>query len=245
MSDVRERASATGGRTLETFADTPQINEWLFSQVSPGIRGSVLEIGSGIGNISRLIRPLADHLVVTDTEAHYLDALRETFSGDAHVEVASYDLDKPPPAAVEAHRYDAIVAVNVIEHIADDAALIGHLARVLKPGGSLLIYVPACPFAFGSLDEALGHHRRYTPEALASLLRSAELEPSPPRYFNLLGLGGWIVNGRLLRKRILPRRGIALFERLVPWLRFEDKLSLPIGLGLCTRATKPIASHER
>jgi SAM-dependent methyltransferase len=239
MSLERERASATGGRTLETFADTPQLNAWIYSKISAGVRGEVLEIGSGIGNISRLIRPMASHLVVTDTEPHYLDTLRGLFPGDAGVDVAAYDLDGPPPTAVASRRYDAIVAVNVIEHIADDRALVARLAHLLRPGGNLLIYVPACPIAFGSLDVALGHFRRYTPGTLSELLKSAALDPGRPRYVNLLGLGGWLVNGRVLRKKLLPPRAIALFERLVPFVRLEDKLTLPFGLGLCTRATKP------
>ena len=238
MSAERERASATGGRTLETFADTPQLNAWIFSKVSEGVRGDVLEIGSGIGNISRHIRPLASRLVVTDTEPHYLDALRDTFAGDAAVEVAAYDLDAPPPPVVDAHRYDAIVAVNIIEHIKDDRALVARLRQLLKPGGSLLIYVPACPVAFGALDVALGHFRRYTPSTLTELLRSADLDPGKPRYVNLLGLGGWFFNGRVLKKKLLPAREIALFERLVPLVRLEDKITLPIGLGLCARAIK-------
>jgi SAM-dependent methyltransferase len=238
MSLERERASATGGRTLETFADTPQLNAWIYSKIADGVRGDVLEIGSGIGNISRLIRPMASRLVVTDAEPHYLEALRAAFPDDDAVTVAAYDLDAAPPPAVDAHRYDAIVAVNVIEHIADDRALVARLAGLLRPGGNLLIYVPACPIAFGSLDVALGHHRRYTPATLTEVLRSAALDPSQPRYVNLLGLGGWIVNGRVLRRKVLPPRGVALFERLVPLVRLEDKVTLPIGLGLCARATK-------
>jgi len=239
MSVERERASATGGRTLETFANTPRLNDWMYSKISEGVRGEVLEIGSGIGNISRHIRAAASHLVVTDTEPHYLESLRDTFAGDSVVEVAAYDLDAPPPAPVEARRYDAIVAVNVIEHIADDRTLVARLAHLLRPGGSLMIYVPACPIAYGSLDVALGHFRRYTPATLTSLLRAAELDPGRPRYVNLLGLGGWIVNGRVLQRKLIPPSGAALFERLMPLVRLEDKLTLPFGLGLCTRATKP------
>jgi SAM-dependent methyltransferase len=238
MSTQRQQAAATGGHTLEVFADTPQINEWIFSKLAHGVQGKVLEIGSGIGNISRLIRPHASHLVVTDTEPHYLSDLRDSFAGDDGVEVVAYDLDQPPPPAVAAHQYDAIVAVNVIEHIADDKRLVARLAGMLRPGGSLLVYVPACPVAFGSLDVALGHYRRYTPATLTELLQSASLNPAEPRYMNLLGLAGWFVNGRLLRQKLISPRGVALFERLVPIIRFEDRFTLPMGLGLCTRAQK-------
>jgi SAM-dependent methyltransferase len=238
MSLVRENASETGGRTLEVFSDTPQLNQWIYSKLAAGVRGDVLEIGSGIGNISRLIRPNCDSLVVTDTEPHYLEDLGHAFAGDAGVTVASYDLDHEPPAPVASRRYDAIVAVNVIEHIADDHGLVARLTALLKPGGQLLIYVPACPVAFGTLDAALGHLRRYTPSTLTALMQGAGLDPGQPRYVNLLGLAGWFVNGRVLRQKLLSRRSVALFERLVPLVRIEDRFNLPVGLGLCTLATK-------
>jgi SAM-dependent methyltransferase len=154
------------------------------------------------------------------------------------VTVAAYDLDDDPPELVAARRYDAIVGVNVIEHIADDHALVRRLAGLLKPGGQLLIYVPACPVAFGTLDAALGHHRRYTPATLTALVQSADLDPGQPRYVNVLGLAGWFVNGRVLRRKVLSHRSVSLFERLVPLARLEDRFRLPIGLGLSTLATK-------
>jgi SAM-dependent methyltransferase len=241
MTAERRRASVTGAHALQTLTETPQLNAWIVSKLVAGVRGEVLEIGSGVGTISRLIRPRADHLVLTDAEPGYLGALRRLFPGDGGVEVAAYDLDAPPPAAVEARRYDAIVAINVIEHIADDRLLVARLARLLRPGGSLLVYVPACLMAYGPLDAALGHHRRYTRATLTGLLSSAALDPGHPRYINLLGLGGWMVYGRLLRRELLPPRAVALFERLVPLVRLEDKVTLPVGLGLYARATKPTA----
>ncbi len=231
--------AAVGGRTLEVFANTPRLNEWLYSKLAAGVRGDVLEIGSGIGNLSRLIARTADRLMLSDVEPHYLEALRRTFAGDPRVEIARYDLDEAPPAPIASRRFDAIVAVNVIEHIKDDAVLVQRLSALLKPGGKLLVYVPACPFAFGALDTALGHFRRYTPETLSSVLQGAGLTPEWPRYVNLLGLLGWWWNGRALGRRQVSPSQMALFERLVPLVSIEDRIRLPIGLGIFTHARKP------
>jgi SAM-dependent methyltransferase len=239
MSVFRKGATSTGARTLEVFAKTPRLNQWIFSRLASGVHGEVLEVGSGIGNISRLIFPHASRLTLTDAEPQHLRTLRETFHGHARVDVIRYDLDGPPPAEVTARCYDAIVAVNVIEHIEDDRLLVSRLSALLRSGGRLLVYVPACPFAYGALDVALGHHRRYTTTALTTLLRSADLDPGQPRYLNLSGLAGWLLSGRILGRKALPRGSAALFERLMPLVRLEDKFALPIGLGLCTQATKP------
>jgi SAM-dependent methyltransferase len=234
-----QQASAVGGRTLEIFTETPRFNAWLFSKLAPHVHGDVLEIGSGIGNLSQLIVDHAATVVLSDMEAHYLDALAATFAGDARVTVASYDLDGEPSAAIASRRFDAIVAVNVIEHIRDDHALVGRLTGLLKPGGKLVVYVPACPFAYGSLDRALGHYRRYTPESLTALLESSGLRVPRPAYMNFFGLFGWAVNGRLLRRERLSHRQLAVFERFVSLFRLEDLVSLPIGLGVYVAAQKP------
>jgi SAM-dependent methyltransferase len=233
------QASAVGGRTLEVFSGTPGINQWLYSKLEPHVRGDVLEIGSGIGNLSRHIMERAGSAVFSDMEPHYLDALRTAFAGDGRVTVARYDLDAAPPPEIATRRFDTIVAVNVIEHIADDHGLVRRLAGLLRPGGKLAVYVPACPFAYGSLDRALGHHRRYTPATLRALLEGAGLVSARPAYVNFFGLLGWTVNGRLLRRHHLSHAQLALFERLLPLFRLEDRLRIPIGLGVHAAATKP------
>src|SRR3569623_107932 len=81
-------------------------------------------------------------------------------------------------------------AVNATEHLPDDLAALRALFALLRPGGTLLLYVPACPRAFGSLDQALGHHRRYTRASLQRVLVQAGLVASRPRYKNRLGLVG-------------------------------------------------------
>ncbi|MES1157906.1 MAG: methyltransferase [Haliangium ochraceum] len=236
------RGAQVGGLTLEGFARAPRINAWIYGKFAGGVSGDVLEIGSGIGNLSRLILPDARSLVLTDVEPSYLRALERDLATDK-VAVVPWNLDEPPPPALTAAgpRFDTIVAVNVIEHLRDDRAAAGALASLLRPGGRLLVYVPACPRAFGTLDEALGHHRRYTRATLAALLEGAGLVTSRPRYMNRLGLFGWLMSGRVLKRRVLSTRMIGWFEQIVDLARALDVLltPLPLGLGLVTQARKP------
>jgi SAM-dependent methyltransferase len=235
-------ASAVGEKTLDTFAAAPRLNAWLYSKLAGAVRGDVLEVGSGVGNLSRHIVRDAERVVLSDVEPRYLEVLRRELGDEDRVAIVRYDLEAPPPPTLAARRFDAIVAVNVVEHIENALLLVQRLAHLLKPGGRLLVYVPACPFAYGTLDRALGHHVRYTPAGLAALLAGAGLVPDPPRYFNFLGLLGWLVSGLLLREQELAPRRVALFERLVPLARLEDHVRLPAGLGVYTQAVKPAAA---
>ena len=243
-NDVR----AVGVSTLHGFARAPRINAWIYGQLRAEVRGAVLEIGCGIGNLSRLILEdvtragEAARAVFTDADEEVLAALRaELGTAAAAALITTWDLGGPPPPSIAGRRFDTIVAVNVVEHLPDDVAAVRALAALLGPGGTLLLYVPACPLAFGSLDQALGHHRRYTRASLARLLAGAGLTASRPRYMNRLGLLGWWWQARVLRRQALAPGLIATFERIVPLARLLDGLTaaLPIGLGLVAHARRP------
>lgn len=239
LSDTR----AVGAATLESLARAPAISAWVYDQFRDAVRGDVLEIGSGLGNLSRLIIEDAGRLVLTDVEPRYLEALDRRWGKDPRAEIVAWNLADAPPHALTAggRRFDTIVAINVIEHLHDDRAAIRALTALLRPGGHLLVYVPACPWAFGTLDVALGHHRRYTQAMLRELLHDAGLETATPRYINRLGLLGWLASARLWKATALPPRAVALFNRVVGLARALDVLAgpLPVGLGLVARARKP------
>lgn len=236
---TRVEARETGSRTLEVHAGTPRVNAWYYSKFAERIRGRVLELGSGIGNMSRLLAEDASELVVTDVEEVYVDRLRAELVESSHVEVHRYDLEGPPPAALAERPFDAIISLNVLEHVLDDRRAVRDLVGLLAPRGWLLTYVPACPLAFGSLDEALGHHRRYDRPSLRALMEQAGLAVARLEYMNVLGLAGWMLNGRVLGRRLLDSKQVATFERIVPLVRLEDRLRVPVGLGLIAHAQKP------
>lgn len=236
---VRERAQPTGGRALEVHAGTPRLNRWYFSKFADRVRGEVLELGSGIGNISGLIAEAADTLLATEIEGSYVESLRERFAETPHVSVARFDLEGPLPAAVAERTFDTVLSMNVIEHVADDLGAVVRVASRLKPGGWMLTYVPAMPFAHGPMDDALGHHRRYTRRSFGRLMEDAGLVVDRLEYMNVLGLAGWWVNNKVLRRRLPDPSQVGVFERLMPLVRLEDHVRVPLGLGVVCHARKP------
>jgi len=237
-----------GARTLARLAEARRLNQWIYGLLRAGVAGDVLEVGSGLGSISRLILDDlgdGDRLALADVDGDYLEAIAASLGREGgapdRLALVRWDLERSPPPELAERRFDAIVAVNVLEHVTDDRAAVATLGTLLRPGGRLMVYVPACPFAFGPLDRGLEHRRRYTRRTLTAILGAGGLSVTPPVYVNRLGLLGWLGVGRLGRRRAIPAGLIDAFERCVPLARALDAALgfVPAGLGLVARATKP------
>jgi len=122
---------------------------------------------------------------------------------------------------------------NVLEHIEDDAAAVRQFRSVLPVDGRLVILVPALMSLYGSIDEAIGHFRRYTPETLRNVIESNGFRIESVEWLNLLGIPGWFLNSRLLKRRSVPGLQVRLYDRIAPILaRMESMVKLPVGMSL-------------
>jgi hypothetical protein len=136
---------------------------------------------------------------------------------------------------------------NVLEHIEDDAAAVRRFRSVLPENGRLVILVPALPALHGSIDDAIGHYRRYTPRTLTRVIEANGFSLESLEWLNLLGIPGWFLNSRVLRRRSVPGLQVKLYDRLAPVLaRLESVLKLPVGMSLLAvaRAT-PVSGVDR
>jgi SAM-dependent methyltransferase len=224
----------SGAETLEIMSAAPRYNAWQFEQISPWVGRRVLEVGSGIGNMSAHIADGGrELLVLTDTDAWYQEQLRSRFAGRPEVRVDSLTLpDAAAAGRFQPLRLDTVIALNVVEHIEDDVGTLRSMAELLAPGGRVVILVPALPSIYGSLDEELGHYRRYTRASLAAAFQGAGLTLERMFWFNRVGTFGWWFNACVRRTRLIPLSQLRSFDSMVPLLRFERFLPLPFGQSL-------------
>ncbi|MGV3767346.1 MAG: class I SAM-dependent methyltransferase [Chitinophagaceae bacterium] len=219
-----------GNETLELFAEAPGFNRWLFSEIAPFCGKQILEIGSGIGNISSILLEQDSSVTLSDLRPEYCSILRERFAQHPKLkEVVQIDLAAPDFTtryAALLNTFDTVIALNVVEHIADDKLAIANCRALLKKNGSLIVLVPAYQLLFNRFDTALGHFRRYTRQSLKTLLSTAGTTILQTKYFNFAGLFGWWFSGALLKKKTIPKGQLHLFEKLVPVFRLTDKLLL-------------------
>jgi SAM-dependent methyltransferase len=124
-------------------------------------------------------------------------------------------------------KFDTVICLNVVEHLADDRGALLNIRSALDDGGRAIILVPCGPDLFGTLDEVLGHYRRYTRESLEKLVTSANFELEKMIEFNRVGVVAWWVNGRLLRRRTFGLWQIKGLNVMTPAFRAIDKM-LPL-----------------
>ena len=231
-----------GHVTLARMGKLDAYNRWLVERFVHAVGRRVLEIGAGIGNITRHLTGSGRDLVVaSDLDPVALEYLRGSFRDVPGVRVASYrfPLDAAGRAELARLDLDTVVCLNVLEHIEDDASTLLDLHAVLKPGGRLVLLVPAHARLFGTLDEHLKHFRRYEKAELEGKLRAAGFTLEDIRFLNRPGVFGWYVNGKILRRRVLPRAQLSLFQLAMPMLRREEKHPPAWGLSLIAIARKP------
>lgn len=209
---------------------------WAYEVIEPCLGRALLEVGSGVGVISRYLVERGGPVVLSDHHPAYLEYLRTRFRGRPNVAFQLLDLDRPP-YLIE-HPVDTIVCLNVLEHIADDAAALAGLARLLPPGGRLVLQVPNYPSLFGSLDESYGHFRRYSRRTISQRVEAAGLRITKIRNFNPLAIPGWFVSAKVLRTKRLSIGSARMFNAIVPVARRLDFLSAFAGLALIVCAER-------
>lgn len=223
-----------GAQTLEIMACASRYNAWQYEAIAPYIGSRVLEVGSGVGNMSlHLVEARRELVVLTDTDEWYREQLRTRFSAHSNVVVDSLTLpDEQAPHVFVPHRLDTVVALNVVEHIPDDVGALRTMGRMVSRGGRVVVLVPALEALFGSLDRELQHERRYTRRTLRAAAETAGLRVEALFWFNFVGTLGWWWNARVRRTPRIPADQLRMFDALVPLLRLERHLPLPCAQSL-------------
>ena len=220
-----------GRETLIRMEKVRRYNDWLYERVSPFLGRRIIEVGSGIGNITGKI--LNRELVIaSDVSESHLQTLRTRFIAGDRLKIIAFDLDRCDTGGFRGEKIDTLLCLNVLEHIKDDAAALRCFREILAPGGRLVLLVPACPSLYSRIDAGLDHYRRYSRAELALKLEAAGFRVEHAGFLNLLGAIGWFVNGRVLRRKMLPKNQLKLFDLLVPLLKIERRLKIPFGLSL-------------
>jgi len=206
-----------GAETLHALSGAPRFNRWMADTIRPYVGERVLEIGSGIGNLTRALLPRRKCYVATDIDSEHLARLATRFQHRPNLLLRSCNLERPADFAEFPGCMDSVVCLNVLEHIEDDMMGLQNIHSVLRPGGRAIILVPHGQEIFGTLDVALGHYRRYSHAELRGKLERAGFRVERILDFNRISRPPWYVSGRILKRKTLGSGQMKVFDSFV-WL---------------------------
>jgi len=233
-----DEADVELAEALDTLEEADNYADWIVDLFAEHLHGDILEVGAGHGTLAaRLAR--YGRLTACEPSPRAAALLRQRFADDPSVEVVESDAE----SLTHQRHFDAIVMVNVLEHIPDDVGALAHLREGLRPGGKLIVLSPAFEALYSDFDRRVGHHRRYRAGQLRSRLVRAGLSPLDVRYVNAPGALAWLLYARMLRRTPTTSGATRLYDRVVvPVLRrVEDGRRPPFGQSVVAVAQRPPA----
>ena len=231
MNSLPNATSKAEDFEFEALSEARNYRDALVREFRPYLNGNVLEVGAGVGHLTKELRKLdaVNSVCAVEPNESFCERIRASFPDQQVVQGTIDNLDR-------AQNWSAILSVNVLEHIEDDEAELRNYRELLaSKGGTLCLLVPARPEIYAPIDEDFGHFRRYTREELKSKLEKAGFSIIRLRYYNLVGYFAWWLNFRVLGKRRFNKELVRFFDRAIFPLVNRSERSIfapPVGQSL-------------
>ena len=212
------------------MAAAGRYRRWIVEAFAAHLGKNVAEVGAGIGSMSRvLLEHPIERLTAFEPSANMYPHLAEALRGEPRARAVHGVFD----AAQAGKNYDSVIYVNVLEHVEHEREELDAAHAALRPGGHLLVFVPALAWLFSDFDRQVGHFRRYSKDALERVVEHAGFEVMESRWFDIAGVLPWYVQFTLLG-RGMNTAGVSLYDRLVvPPMRIAERwVRPPIGKNL-------------
>lgn len=226
-----------GSHILVELERTRRFNLWMGETLRPFIGDRVLEIGAGIGNLTNQFIP-RELYIASDINPNYLHYLRSYSFGKPYLRIMEVDAQDPEAFRGLEEQFDTVIMLNVLEHLKDPRQALANLWSALQPGGRAIVLVPQHPGLYGTLDEALEHHLRYTTSGFEQVLKEAGFRIDQMFDFNRFSAPGWWVNGKIMRRRKFSRVQLKLIDIAMPIIKRLDRLLPWSGVSLVAIAVK-------
>lgn len=207
----------SGSLNLESMESAHNYNNYIADTIEERLKrdDKVLDFGAGTGLFAKKLRERGFQIDVSEVESKLLE--------DLHISgfITFHNLDDIPDTT-----YSIIYSLNVLEHIEDDVLVIKKLFDKLKPGGQLILYLPAFPALYSKMDKKVGHYRRYTKKNLVKKIQLAGFGVPEIKFADSLGtLGVVAYKLNVFSSGNLSSRTVTFYDKfLFPISRLIDSL---------------------
>jgi SAM-dependent methyltransferase len=218
------------GQELDVFARATNWKKYWSSEICSYLTGDVLEVGAGIGaNTEVLQNKRAASWTCLEPDPALAHRMRSRFQTNADLAVCKIIVGTIETIDMN-QQFDAILYIDVLEHIAGDHAELARASSILRPGGRMIVLAPAHPWLFTPFDRAIGHVRRYDKATLAACTPS-DCHLERLIYLDSVGLLASLGNRLFLHQAEPGLNQILFWDRfLVPFSRFVDRITFH-GIG--------------
>jgi SAM-dependent methyltransferase len=214
------------GSELEIFAHAGHWKSYIQSKLRPYLVGDILEVGAGIGGTTQALNDGTQRRwICLEPDSEFAKKIRSL----SHLRNCEVRVGMLPDIRAQ-EKFDAILYIDVLEHIAEDAAELGQAAQHLKANGVIIVLAPAFPWLYTQFDAAIGHFRRYTKNSLRAIAPQG-LREEKSIYLDAFGVLASAGNLLFLHAANASVGQMRFWDNyLVPLSRFMDRL-LAFSLG--------------
>jgi len=215
------------GKELEAMASASHYRRWIVQSFEPFLGARIAEVGAGIGSITRILleRPL-ERLVAFEPSTNMFPHLDRVVAGHANARAVNAFFGGEQAG----QDYDSVAYINVLEHVEHEREELVAAYNALRPGGHLLVFVPALAWLYSNFDREVGHYRRYSRDGLERVVARAGFEVVRSRYFDVAGVLPWYLYFTLMG-RGMGKGSVSLYDRVVvpPMRVVEGWVVPPLG----------------
>lgn len=214
---------------LEIMKKANNYNKWIYDNIKNDIGISILEIGSGIGAMTKFIDN--NSVCCVDINSKHIRYLNKKYIRYPNISVVKTDLSKRKHKISKT--FDTVICINILEHVKDDKLMLSNIYSLLENNGRLILVLPAYSKLYGTIDKSDNHYRRYDKKDIEDFLLKFGYKIQRIQYMNMPGYLGWWYHGKFLKLKIHNENDIGLFNTLVPLFKLIEKIIKPwFGLSL-------------
>lgn len=187
---------------LNQWDKISRYSQWMFNSYKEYIGKRVLDIGAGIGNMTKFYIDEADLVVTADIFEDQINIMKQRFINKKNFRAILFDiLNDDNIEDLKKDKFDTIILINVLEHLVDDKKAIERLKELITDDGHIIILVPALQSLYCFMDKNVSHHRRYNRGVLENLAKFYDLKVIENKYFNFFGIFPYYFKGKFSRNK--------------------------------------------